>query len=412
MAVFPSFLQGYQAGEQLASTHRRQAALLGAGQSAAAGDYAGGKNALLGGGYFEEAGALDQMGQRAEAQTRAKTVGAQVAGGDVAGGQAAALSAGDFDMAGKIAELSATMDENQRAQAAQNMEGHARLAYSLKGVPVEQRAQAAMRLIQGSPYDTPEFRAQLQQNQQWDDVSLDAYAQMSVSAAEQFKQASKPPEVRAVGRQLVEIGPDGPQVIFTGAESGSGFGKPPSGYRYTRDGNLEAVPGGPAAAKVATSKAKAEALIRGTTTTAENVLAAIARAKQLSDPKQSFGTTGAIGAIAKNIPGNAAHDLSAAIDTIVANIGFDRLQEMRNSSPTGGALGAVTERELSMLQAVITSLRQSQSNDQFRQNLQRVEAQYKRMLNALNEAYAEDYGDDGQAAAPSDDELLEMYGGQ
>ena len=45
---------------------------------------------------------------------------------------------------------------------------------------------------------------------------------------------------------------------------------------------------------------------------------------------------------------------------------------MRENSPTGGALGQVTERELAFLQSVEGSLDQAQSEDQLRQILQRL----------------------------------------
>jgi hypothetical protein len=59
------------------------------------------------------------------------------------------------------------------------------------------------------------------------------------------------------------------------------------------------------------------------------------------------------------------------LDTIGANMGFEQLQAMRAASPTGGALGNVTERELELLQAVQGSLQQSQSREQFQSNLLR-----------------------------------------
>ena len=42
---------------------------------------------------------------------------------------------------------------------------------------------------------------------------------------------------------------------------------------------------------------------------------------------------------------------------------------MRDASPTGGALGQVSERELDQLNASIANLRQSQSLGQFKSNL-------------------------------------------
>ena len=76
------------------------------------------------------------------------------------------------------------------------------------------------------------------------------------------------------------------------------------------------------------------------------------------------------------IPGTAAHDVSKLLDGIKGNIAFDKLQQMREASPTGGALGAVSERELALLQSVFGSLEQSQGTAQFKQNLQRLRTLY------------------------------------
>lgn len=45
---------------------------------------------------------------------------------------------------------------------------------------------------------------------------------------------------------------------------------------------------------------------------------------------------------------------------------------MRDSSPTGGALGNVTEKELALLQAVRGSLKQAQTPEQILYNLMRL----------------------------------------
>ena len=52
------------------------------------------------------------------------------------------------------------------------------------------------------------------------------------------------------------------------------------------------------------------------------------------------------------VPGTEAQATAAKLDTIKANIGFDKLQKMRDASPTGGALGQVSERELGFLQSL------------------------------------------------------------
>lgn len=72
------------------------------------------------------------------------------------------------------------------------------------------------------------------------------------------------------------------------------------------------------------------------------------------------------------VGGSDSANLKALLNTVKANVGFDKLQAMRDSSPTGGALGQVSERELTLLNAAIGSLEQTQSPEQLRDNLLRV----------------------------------------
>ena len=91
--------------------------------------------------------------------------------------------------------------------------------------------------------------------------------------------------------------------------------------------------------------------------------------------KSTIPVTG-FGSFASSVPGTPAHDLSNLLNTIKANAGFDRLQQMRASSPTGGALGQVSETENKLLQATIGSVEQSQSKEQFVYNMRRLKDLY------------------------------------
>ena len=95
------------------------------------------------------------------------------------------------------------------------------------------------------------------------------------------------------------------------------------------------------------------------------------------------------------IPGTPAYDTKMQIETVVSSIGFDRLQKMRDESPTGGALGQVSERELSQLNASLGNLRQSQSRDSFLRNLAQVKRHYLSTVEAIRQqqiAYAKQNG--------------------
>jgi len=80
------------------------------------------------------------------------------------------------------------------------------------------------------------------------------------------------------------------------------------------------------------------------------------------------------------IPGTEAQALKNNLATIKANIGFDKLQAMRDASPTGGALGQVSERELMFLQSVFGSLDQSQSSEELAYNIQLLQYVYNSIV--------------------------------
>ena len=95
-------------------------------------------------------------------------------------------------------------------------------------------------------------------------------------------------------------------------------------------------------------------------------------------------TAGLGGVIMKKLAGSEAVDLEANLETIQANLGFDQLQAMRDASPTGGALGQVSERELIALQSTVASLKQEQSPEQLRANVEKVKKHYQNWLDTLN----------------------------
>jgi hypothetical protein len=103
------------------------------------------------------------------------------------------------------------------------------------------------------------------------------------------------------------------------------------------------------------------------------------------------GTTG-FGSIMSVMPGSDAGNLASTLNTIKANIGFDKLQAMREASPTGGALGQVSDRENTLLQSVLGSLDQSQSQDQFVANLQRLKRVLSENQHVRRQAFEQDFG--------------------
>lgn len=85
-------------------------------------------------------------------------------------------------------------------------------------------------------------------------------------------------------------------------------------------------------------------------------------------------------------------NLNETLKTIEADSAFSALQNMRDNSPTGGALGGIAVRELELLGAAKQSLSQSQDEAQLDTNLK----QYKRIradaVRNVAEAYNQQYG--------------------
>ena len=91
-------------------------------------------------------------------------------------------------------------------------------------------------------------------------------------------------------------------------------------------------------------------------------------------------TTGLIGSVASIVPGTTAYDLEKTIGTIQANLGFTELSAMRAASPTGGALGQVSERELGYLQKALDALEIGQSEEQLVEALKAVKTHYGNII--------------------------------
>lgn len=144
--------------------------------------------------------------------------------------------------------------------------------------------------------------------------------------------------------------------------------KAPPGYRFKADGNLEIIPGGPA-------DLKQQGVYNADTASMQSSSAQLDRlaiaANELMNHKglpKIFGISGAF----PNIPGSQAADAEALKTTLLSQVGFSVLQSMRDASKTGGALGAITEKELSLLQNNLAAIGKAQSFEQAKKELQKI----------------------------------------
>lgn len=152
---------------------------------------------------------------------------------------------------------------------------------------------------------------------------------------------------------------------------GGKYGTIPSGYRLVEGpegATMEPVPGSPAAMEA--EQAANQQNMREGQKSAQSDLVSGTINNVLNTLRTSDMPLTGWASLASGIPGTPQHDLAQKLSTIEANIGFDKLQAMREASPTGGALGAVSGREMDLLQAVFGSLKQSQSKGQLVGNLE------------------------------------------
>ena len=99
------------------------------------------------------------------------------------------------------------------------------------------------------------------------------------------------------------------------------------------------------------------------------------------------GWSTAYGAMLQGWPRTQAQALGTLLTTIKANVGFQALSEMRANSPTGGALGQVSERELAYLQATLGDIAQTQDGAILAQKLKAMQGQIEGMSERLQQAY-------------------------
>lgn len=96
-------------------------------------------------------------------------------------------------------------------------------------------------------------------------------------------------------------------------------------------------------------------------------------------------TTGVIGQLTQFVGGTPARDLNAFVSELQSLAGFERLSQMRRNSPTGGALGNVSNAELRFLQAALGDIDISQSPDQLTEQLRRAGQAFDTIVNGPDE---------------------------
>lgn len=176
-----------------------------------------------------------------------------------------------------------------------------------------------------------------------------------------------------------------------------------AGYRKTADGNLEFIPGGPADPAVQAQQATGK-LDAKTLATREAAYPKVTSALKAFDAKtvkferdinELIDNKKGLDEITGFLAGRT--DLSAMSDagrralslfnTITAKGGFSELQDMRNASPTGGALGNVSNQEGKQLIDSFGALSRTQSGNDLRKSLNTALSDLQNLRQRMKEAY-------------------------
>lgn len=220
---------------------------------------------------------------------------------------------------------------------------------------------------------------------------------MSMQKPEARYRAATVEEKRALGVApetplAIEEGTGKPLVVSGNGVTvnmGSEIGTIPPGYQAVKGPDsryrLEIIPGGPAEAEQNTQAQKAQGAQDQKQQKADIVTEEIDRSLAILDgdtwynPAAGFGATAAA-----KIGGTNAANLKGLTQTIGSVITLDGIQTMRQNSPTGAALGAVSDADLALLRSVLGSVELSQGEEQLRYNLNRLWNLYQDTVHGSN----------------------------
>jgi hypothetical protein len=234
-------------------------------------------------------------------------------------------------------------------------------------------------------------------------ISTDIFGKPTTTGT--FAKTQTPDSVASVnatlrGQNMTDARAQGVQVNDSGGPSQAAFvkqfGKPSPGYRWKADGSAEAIPGGPADIKQQGMLTQDTQVLSNTSNSLDRLATA---ANEVLNSPGLAGVYGLRGAV-PNIPGSDAANSAALLNTLKSQVGFGVLQEMRNNSKTGGALGQVSDKENAMLQANLAALEKSQSVEQARQSLAKIIEYTNGAKDRLRAAYNMKHGESGGAPTP------------
>lgn len=177
--------------------------------------------------------------------------------------------------------------------------------------------------------------------------------------------------------------------------------KPPSGYQWTAEGNLERIPGGPADEKVVNAFHADTLGVQSATSAMDNLLGVANQVLNSPGLEGNYGLKGVL----PNVPGGESANAKALLQRLKDVAGFSALNDLKAAGKNGSSgLGAVTEFEHKILQNQLANLDKAQSVAQVKQEIANLvkatEASKQRLTNHYRSVYGK-MMDDSTVNPPS-----------
>ena len=192
------------------------------------------------------------------------------------------------------------------------------------------------------------------------------------------------------------------------------MGTIPSGYRLNKQTNeLEAIPGGPTTVALPPKEIqKREATFPQATSAVKAIeTKSDSFIRDLEKLRDHPGLNQITGLVQGRLPGvtDQGRAAQALYDKIVAKGGFQALQDLRDASKTGGALGNVSNQEGKQLTASFAAISRVQDAKDVKAAIDQAIDDIKGTKTRVREAYDQTYEYRNKLGTNSVDDLLEKY---
>jgi hypothetical protein len=213
------------------------------------------------------------------------------------------------------------------------------------------------------------------------------FLQLGANASKRLEQMT----ISAAQQQTADITKRGQDISAQTTMRGQDLGRIPVGYRQTDTGAIEPIPGGPTTTTLSPKEIQAREAkfpqanlaVKSFESKSDTVL------KDIERLRNHPGLSSITGIVAGRAPGVTAAGREALelYEKVVAGLQFKELQDMRNASPTGGALGNVSNQEGTQLRQAAGALSRVQEKGSVQNELDRIADSIRGSKSRVREAF-------------------------